>query len=177
MFGPWWFHNREHLLTLLDTPWSSDSAGSPWREWSLAAGNFCFPTWLMELGTSRSSDPSSSAISCYHVTPSSLPDHSWVQPSQVIWDAHHSVSRLPFTAKFRLKWSNILFWLSCISALTTILNFLPCNSLYPALVFPFPICIHSAFYFHLNLLLWDIDSHALVRNNILHPASPKGDSA
>ena len=38
--------------------------------------------------------------------------------------------------------------------------------------FLFPICIHSTFYFQLNLLLWDVDSHALVRNSILHPASP-----
>ena len=39
MFGPWWSHNREYLLILLDAPWSSASVGSPWREWSLAVGN------------------------------------------------------------------------------------------------------------------------------------------
>ena len=31
-------------------------SGSPWREWGLAACNFRFPTWLVELGTSRSSE-------------------------------------------------------------------------------------------------------------------------
>ena len=65
------------------------------RVWQLV---ICFPTWLMELGTSRSSDPSSSAISCYHMTPSSLPDHSCLakQPFPKLgpsWPKGHRVQK------------------------------------------------------------------------------------